>query len=167
MDSQAVKVRIIRSKRRKKTVGTKLVKGELWIYLPSTLSREEEKKWVNKMVTRMQRRKRKREVNTDDALARRARDLNYKYFTRRLKINSIKYVTNQNSRFGSCTYKKGTIRISDRLVKMPAWVRDYVIIHELAHLLHPNHSKAFWNEVHRYRYTERARGYLRAKEMED
>jgi predicted metal-dependent hydrolase len=50
---------------------------------------------------------------------------------------------------------------------MPEWVRDYVIIHEVAHILEPNHSKAFWDIVYRYKLAERARGFLIAKGMEE
>jgi hypothetical protein len=97
-------------------------------------------------------------------LVKSAQEINRKYFDGKLKFE-IKYVTNQNSRFGSCTPKNKTIRISDRLADMPHWIRDYVIIHELAHLIHPNHSKNFWELVNQYRYVERARGYLMAVGM--
>jgi len=78
---------------------------------------------------------------------------------------SIKFVSNQNTNFGSCTIKTRSIRISDRLAKTPRWVQDYVIIHELAHILYPNHSRKFWEKVNQYKYAERARGYLIAMGM--
>jgi predicted metal-dependent hydrolase len=63
-------------------------------------------------------------------------------------------------RWGSCTTTTGTIRLSDRLRDMPAWVVDYVLLHELAHLLEPGHNKRFWHWVDRYPRAERAKGYL-------
>ncbi len=83
-----------------------------------------------------------------------------------MKWQSIRWVTNQNSRLGSCTPSDGTIRISHRLGKAPAFVRDYVIVHELAHLLEANHGPNFWKLVYRFPKTERARGYLMAMGLE-
>ena len=111
--------------------------------------------------------KRQQKAELDDALLqRKARELNRRYFGGKLKWNSIKWVTNQNTRAGSCTPAQGTIRISHRLASMPAFVRDYVIMHELAHLKEANHGKKFWKLVNRYPKTERARGYLMAAGME-
>ncbi len=106
-------------------------------------------------------RRRERAENADDAaLARRAGELNRQYFDGKLRWNEIRYVTNQQRRFGSCTPTTGVIRISHRVAAMPAWVRDYVLVHELAHLQHPNHGSRFWKLVNRYPRVERARGYL-------
>lgn len=74
---------------------------------------------------------------------------------------------NQNSRYGSCSPADASIRLSSALAEMPRWVRDYVLVHELAHLVEANHSKDFWALVNRYPLTERARGYLIAKGMEE
>lgn len=53
-----------------------------------------------------------------------------------------------------------TIRLSTRLRGMPAWVVDYVLVHELAHLLIPGHGADFWELVGNYPKADRARGYL-------
>lgn len=76
---------------------------------------------------------------------------------------SIRWVGNQRHRWGSCTPADGSIRLSDRMVHFPPWVVDYVIVHELAHLVEGGHGPAFWALVDRYPRTERARGYLMAR----
>jgi predicted metal-dependent hydrolase len=57
-------------------------------------------------------------------------------------------VRNQKSRWGSCS-RQGTISLNWRLIQTPTFVRDYITLHELAHLKEMNHSKRFWREVAR------------------
>ena len=69
-------------------------------------------------------------------------------------------MTNQQQRWGSCSPGERSIRLSERLQGMPSWVVDYVLVHELAHLLEHGHDEKFWAWVDRYPRSERARGYL-------
>ena len=57
-------------------------------------------------------------------------------------------VRNQKSRWGSCS-RKGTISLNWRLIQTPVFVSDYIILHELAHRRHMNHSDKYWQEVAR------------------
>lgn len=57
-------------------------------------------------------------------------------------------VRNQKSRWGSCS-RRGTLSLNWRLIQTPELVRDYIILHELAHLRQMNHSEKFWQEVER------------------
>ena len=57
-------------------------------------------------------------------------------------------IRNQRSRWGSCS-RQGNISLNWRLIQFPPFVRDYIILHELAHLRQMNHSAKFWNEVAR------------------
>jgi predicted metal-dependent hydrolase len=160
-------VRIVRSERRQRTISARLEAGVLVVRLPAGMPAEQEQEWVERMRQRVLGRRRNDELNSDGALRRRADELNRTYFGGALQIADIRYVPNQDARWGSCTTNQGTIRLSDRLADVPAWVRDYVIIHELAHLIRPDHSPAFWRLVQRYKLTERARGYLMALGLDD
>lgn len=158
-------VKIIRSERRVKTVDARIVDGVFVVRAPAHISDAELEPIVQRLLARYERRKAREQLD-DAALARRARTLNKRYFDGKLKWKSIKWASNQNKVAGSCSAGKGTIRISHRLAEMPAFVRDYVIVHELAHLKEPNHSPRFWKLVNRYPKAERARGYLMAMGME-
>jgi predicted metal-dependent hydrolase len=155
-------IKIIRSARRRKTVSAKLVNGVLEVRVPAGISDKELQPIIDNLQRRLQERQRKRQLNETSDLARRAQELNQRYFDGELRIKRIEYVTNQEKRFGSCTTTSGIIRISDRVARLPEWVVDYVLIHEIAHLKVPNHSREFWALVNRYPLAERARGYLMA-----
>jgi len=160
------RVEVRRSARRKKTISAEIVGDALVISVPERMSRADEQEWVARMASRMSERKRRDRLNSDDALWRRAAELADRY-VEGVRPTSMTWVTNQKSRWGSCSPDDGSIRLSVALAEYPPWVRDYVIVHELAHLVVPDHSQRFWDLVNRYPLTERARGFLIAKGMEE
>lgn len=127
--------------------------------LPAGLSTTDEEQWVRRMLDRLAAKEQRRRPSDDDLLER-AAELSARYLDGKALPTSVRWVENQLHRWGSCTPDHGTIRLSVRLRGMPAWVVDYVILHELAHLIEPGHGPAFWMLVNRYAKTERARGYL-------
>ena len=159
-------VEVVRSARRQKSVSAELKNGVLVVRAPAELDDAALAPIIEKFRRQLARKVRPA-PQSDDSLVERAQALNKMYFNGRLRWQSIRYVSNQHKRFGSCTPSKGTIRLSDRLAAMPAWVRDYVIVHELAHLEEANHGRRFWQLVNHYPLTERARGYLMAVGLEE
>ncbi|MHB8154954.1 MAG: M48 metallopeptidase family protein [Candidatus Omnitrophota bacterium] len=161
-----MEVKIIRSPRRRRSVSARLVNDLLLINAPLMLPQERLDKIVSDFKLKFARKELKTELDKEKNLSDLANILNEKYFDNKLKIESIEYATNQNSRFGCCNYRTAKIRISHKIGLMPKWVRKYVLIHEMAHLIQPNHSRAFWDIVCRYKLTERARGYLMAASID-
>ncbi|GAA2733635.1 M48 family metallopeptidase [Pedococcus aerophilus] len=157
MGSTDIEVR--RSRRRRRTVSAYRENGRTIVLIPARFTRAEEQQWVATMVDKLDKGDQRRRPS-DTQLQKRAADLSQRYLGGLAKPSSIRWVTNQNSRWGSCTPADGTIRISARVKGMPGFVLDYVILHELAHLLAPGHGPDFWRLLKSYPRTERARGYL-------
>ena len=157
MDTAEIEVR--RSRRRRRTVSAYREGGRTIVLIPARFSADEERTWVDAMMRKLAAGDKRRRPS-DQQLLERAADLSRRYLGGRAKPLSIAWVTNQNSRWGSCTPAESTIRISARVKGMPAWVLDYVILHELTHLLQPGHGLEFWRLLESYPRTERARGYL-------
>lgn len=151
------RIELIRSARRRRTVGAQLVGDLLTITIPSWMSRAEEAHWVDTMSARYRRKQSTDRINLRD----RATTLARRHELGRPK--EISWADDMTSRWGSCTPGTRSIRISSRLAAFPDWVIDYVIVHELAHLDRGDHSPEFWKLVHRYPKAERAIGYLIAK----
>lgn len=151
-------VQVIRSDRRKKTVSAEIRHGTLIVRIPSRMSRRDEREWVSKMQVRVADR---RQSASDEDLAARAATLAERHDLP--APSSIAWAT-QRRRWGSATPTDGSVRISSRLQTEPAWVLDYVVVHEMAHLAIPDHSKDFWELVGRYPLSERARGFLIARD---
>lgn len=166
LEDEFARIEVRRSTRRKKTISAEIVGDTLVVSIPQRMSRADEHEWVQRMATRMSERKRRDRLNADGALVRRAEQLAELYVDG-ARPAEISWITTQRSRWGYCSPEEKAIRLSLALSDYPNWVRDYVIVHELAHLLVPDHSDAFWALVKRYPLTERARGFLIAKGMEE
>jgi predicted metal-dependent hydrolase len=158
----AVQVEVKRSARRRRTVSAYREGDRIVVMIPGRFTRAEEAEWVAKMVARLDTgsRTHARRRGTDTALIRRAARLSEQYLDGRADPASVRWVPVMRTRWASCTPVDRTIRLSERLREMPTWVQDYVLVHELAHLIEPGHTPRFWTLVERYPRTERARGYL-------
>ncbi|HEX7353814.1 MAG TPA: M48 family metallopeptidase [Mycobacteriales bacterium] len=154
-------VEVRRSSRRRRTVSAYRADGRIVVLVPARLTAAEEAAWVERMVARLARRAL---PAGDEALQQRATELSRQWLAGRAVPTSVQWSTRQQRRWGSCTTTTGAIRLSRRLEDMPGYVVDYVLVHELAHLLVPDHSPAFWSLVDRYPHVLRARAFLEGVE---
>ena len=157
------RVEVRRSPRRRRMVSAYREGDTVVVLLPARMTKGEEKHWVAEMLSRLQRsetRRRSPARTSDEALMSRCAELSARYLDSLAEPVSVRWVPPMRTRWASCTPTEGTIRVSERLRDVPPWVLDYVLVHELAHLLVPGHGKDFWEWVHRYPKTDRAMGYL-------
>ncbi len=152
-------VEIRRSRRRKRTISAHREGDKTIVLVPAHLSKAEEDEAVRSLVGRLDRRE-QRARPSDDELMERAAVLSGSWLDGKAVPLSVRWVSNQNARWGSCSSGERSIRLSDRLKGMPPFVVDYVLLHELAHLLEPNHSKRFWALVDAYPNAAKAKGFL-------
>lgn len=134
--------------------------GVLELLVPATMPHAERQHWAEVMARRLQRRA-DRARPTDERLEERARRLNQRHFGGSLLWDSIGFAP-MDHQWGSCTFTQGAIRIATRAASLPDWVLDYLLMHELAHLVHSDHGPGFHELENRYPLAERARGYLLA-----
>ena len=121
----------------KKNHSAKLKNGTISLFLSKNDSETHRKKAISQLLSR---------VIADDFLpeiARRVQEWNKIYFRKAIKSIRLKY---NHSNWGSCS-QDGNINLSSRLLFAPDDVIDYVIVHELSHLVEMNHSDRFWKVV--------------------
>ena len=156
-------VEIIRSKNRKRSVSAKRVEGKTLVYVPARMSKADVDIYVAELVAKLD--KREEQSASQEQLAIRAQQISVKYLgtdvfkTHKVPV-TVRWVTNQNSRWGSCTPSEGTIRLSHRLQSMPQYVIDCVLLHELAHLLVADHGPKFKALIARHPEYARASAFL-------
>jgi hypothetical protein len=158
-DRPAPEVEIRTSTRRRRTV-TAYREGERTIVLvPARMSVRDRERYAAELVERLDKRE-ARTRRTDEDLMLRAAVLSDTWLEGRARPASVRWVSNQRTRWGSCTPVDGTIRLSDRMRAMPQYVIDSVLLHELAHLLQPDHGTEFWALLEPFPEQERAKAYL-------
>jgi predicted metal-dependent hydrolase len=152
-------IEIRRSARRTRTVRAYREGDKTVVLMPANLPQAVEDEHVRSLVARLEKRE-KRARPSDDELRDRAARLSRRWFSGDATPSSVRWVTTMDKRWGSCTSADRSIRLSHRLKGMPEYVVDYVLIHELAHLIEPNHSARFWALVAAYPESEKAKGFL-------
>src|SRR5437762_13004677 len=104
------------------------------------------------MRVRLEKRMR-RSIPSDERLERRARELNRRHFGGRLSWTSIGFA-DMASRWGSCSFTDGAIRVATRAAKLPEWVLDYRVVRDLAPLVYSHHGPGSRQRETRNRLTK-------------
>ncbi|MEY2447880.1 MAG: hypothetical protein QOH79_1356 [Acidimicrobiaceae bacterium] len=157
MSTLPYRVEVVRSKRRRKTVSAHLVGDVVRVQMPAWMSKADEERYVTDLVGRIIRQESRERTD----IATRAATLAKRYDLPTPK--AVMWMPNRKTQWATCLVAAREIRVVERLADFPAWVLDYVLVHELAHLAEANHSARFWKMVNRYPKAERARGFLIAK----
>ena len=97
------------------------------------------------------------------SLRERARRLSEDYLGGLARPTSVRFVANQRLRWGSCTPATGAIRLSADLRALSEAALDYVLLHELAHLIVPEHGPGFDRLVEGFPRRHAARAVLEAQ----
>lgn len=153
VDDEGTPIRVVRSAKRKKTISGAWKQDTMVVSVPAGLTEHAERLLVADMVKKVMRKVARGSATDPDAqLAARAREMDAQLFGGRADPSSVSWVSNQNRRWGSASLNSRRIRLSDRLRAMPQWVQDYVLAHELAHLVEPRdgHGPRFKAALSRY-----------------
>lgn len=159
-------IEVVRSTRRTRTVQAEpLEDGRIRLMVPAASTPQDLEVYLENLLPKIQRRAARRKQNrrratSDEFLAHRAEELRRTYLPHAPSAASIRWVSNQQRRWGSATPAERTIRISHILQGAPGYVIDSVIFHELCHFVEPNHSPQFRALEALYPEHEKARAFL-------
>ncbi|WP_047865495.1 M48 family metallopeptidase [Rubrobacter aplysinae] len=134
-------------RKRVKNVNARLRGSTLYISAPPSMSSERMETIVADLARKLLRREQARRANNEEEALALASKVAGR-FPQPPQIERSLFVTNQRTRWGSYSQKTNTVRLNAALRKMPRWVLEAVVAHELAHAIHPDHSPAFWELLH-------------------
>jgi predicted metal-dependent hydrolase len=167
INEKCIEVEVVYSKR--KTLGLEIKEGRVKARIPERVSDkrassfiEEHREWIEKGLEKWERVAKEREksdfrIPSPDCLSPGEIESIKKSFAGRVahfaNVMGVTYarvtIRNQKTRWGSCS-SKGNLNFNYKLFFLDTELMEYVIIHELAHRVHMNHSKEFWNLVGKY-----------------
>lgn len=157
IDAPDVEIRV--SARRRKWVAAHWEGDTVVVLVPPRMSRRDREAYASSLAAQLVATRDARRA-TDEQLTRRAAELSARYLDGLAVPSAVNWSSRQRHRWGSCSLDDRTIRISDRLKDAPSWVIDSVLVHELAHLLRPDHDAGFAELVSRYPRTDDAAIFL-------
>ena len=152
-----VEIRV--SARRRKWVAAHWEGETIVVVVPQRMLKRDRQSYADEMAARLLA-DRERRRPTDEKLTLRAVDLSTRYLDGLAVPSAVTWSSRQRQSWGSCSVTDRTIRISDRLLDVPEWVLDAVLVHELAHLLRSDHDAEFAALVARYPRTADAEIFL-------
>lgn len=161
MDIEELHIPVILKRDYRKTLSITITqKGELLIKAPLSVSEgkierflNQKRFWIYKQTKRQLEMQEKRVVRSEEEIkkgmeqARKVLTGKTEYYAQLLGVEYKKIrIGNQKTRWGSCS-SRGTISYNWHLVLMPERILDYVVVHELCHVIEMNHSPRFWSKV--------------------
>lgn len=151
--------------RRRRTLAARREGAAILVMVPDGMAPDDERRAVDSLVARFLRKEAVQRRPADGVeLDRRAEELARLYLDpvvgAPVRPSSVRWVSNQQHRWGSCTPATGQIRLSGTMIDFPSWVVDCVLLHELAHLVEPNHSDRFKALAGRHPRSQEADGFL-------
>lgn len=159
---RAFLVEVRRSAKRRKTIEAFRKGDTIIVSIPARMSKREEDRVVAEMVTKLS--KDDQRLNSDELMAR-AVEINARYLDHQATPTIVEWSSRMERIWGSCTIEERAIRISNRLDDAPRYALDYILLHELAHLIVAGHGPEFKALLALYPERERAEGYLEGRQI--
>ena len=128
------------NKNKRISIEIKEAEKQIKITIPEEISEEEKKMNIDKTIKKLFK------INTNAEIENRL-----PYWSKKMNIQYKSYkVGDATSKFGSCIPSKKIMHFSNRLIMLPERMVDAIIVHELSHIIYPNHSKEFYNLIKKY-----------------